>query len=172
MWNEIDAVELVGNAYTGDFSAAPPTESDFPVSDFPTAAGDLPPGSFAYFVAPAQGMPAFITEGTLQNQSNRDEYVIDLVSMDQQHTLTMFIPPDFTANFYQMKPYDEGSITKSPGGAVYVGLTLYTNTDGIIMIDEVVGNKITGTIFFTAVDQDGNEISVSGFFNQLPLGSE
>jgi hypothetical protein len=173
MWNEIDAVELVGNVFAGDFSAAaPPTDTIPPVNDFPSDASDLPPGGFAYFVATADGMPTFITEGTVQDQSTSAEYVIGLISQDEQHTLTMFIPLDVAASLYPMTVYDADSPTKAPGAAVYAGLTLYTNTDGIIMVDEMVDNKITGTVVFTAVDQDGNEITVSGFFNQLPLGSE
>ena len=68
-----------------------------------------------------------------------------------------------------MNHYDSSFATHAPGAAVYRGFTLFTNTDGIIMIDSAVDNTITGSVYFTAVDQDGNEIAVTGFFNQIPL---
>jgi len=172
LWNEIDAVELVGNTYLGDFSSTPEIEINPAGSDFPSTANELPPGGFAFLIAPPQGLPTFVTEGILQDQSTNAEYVIGLVSEDQKYSLTIFLPLDVATGFYPMTPYDDSSHSQSPGGAIYTDLTLYTNTDGIIMIEEMANNKITGTIVFTAIDQDGNEITVSGFFNQLPIGSE
>ncbi len=170
-WNEIDAVELVGYPANGERSGEPPGASVPPSGDFPAEAGDLPPGGFAYLVASDQGMPTMVTQGTVQDQSTRAEYVIGLVSEDQHNTLTLFLPLDIAPGILTMKHYDSTSPTKGPGAAVYVGLTLYTNTDGIIMVDAVTNNTITGSVFFTAVDENGNEIAVTGFFNELPLGT-
>ena len=166
-WNEIDAVELVGYPSNGESPAA----NLPPFGDFPTEASELPSRGFAYLLASDQGMPVMVTEGTLQDQSTNAEFVIALVSEDQRNTLTLFIPLDIAPGILTMKPYNENAATKNPGAAVYMDLSLYTNTDGIIMIDTVTNSTITGSVFFTAVDEKGNEIAVTGFFNELPLGT-
>ncbi len=168
-WNEIDAVELVGLATDGE---APGDLSsgilpDF--GDFPSEAGDLPTGGFAYLLAGDQGMPTMVTQGSVQDQSTNAEYVLGLVSEDQSNTLTLFIPKAVAPGILTMDPYDAAAPTKGPGAAVYIGFSLFTNTDGIIMVDAVTDNSITGSVFFTAVDENGNEIAVTGFFNALPL---
>ncbi len=166
-WNEVDAVELVGYPIDGEFPAA----NLPPFGDFPSEASDLPSGGFAYLLASDQGMPVMVTEGTVLDQSTNAEYVIGLVSADQRNTLTLFLPLDVAPGILTMQPYDETATTKNPGAAVYINLSLYTNTDGIIMIDTVTNNTITGSVFFSAVDENGNEIAITGFFNELPLGT-
>ena len=68
-----------------------------------------------------------------------------------------------------MNPYNPSSMSNSPGATVNIGFSRYTNTDGIIVIDKIADDTLTGSVFFTAVDEDDNEIGVSGFFNELPL---
>ena len=60
-----------------------------------------------------------------------------------------------------MTSYDAASPTKAPGAAVYMGFTLFTNTDGIIMIDAVTENTITGSVFSAAVDENGKAVDVA-----------
>ena len=170
-WNEIDAVELVGYPSDGD-TQGESSGIDIPAfGDFPTELSDLPSGGFAYILSSDQGMPVMVTQGKVQDQSTSAEYVIGLISEDQQNTLTLFIPMDVASGILTMNRYDKNASTKGPGSAVYMGLTLFTNTDGIIMVDAISENTITGSVFFTAVDENGNEIAVTGFFNELPLGT-
>ena len=110
-----------------------------------------------------------VVEGNLQDQSTSAEYVLGLVSEDQSNVLTLFIPMDVATGILTMTYYDEAAATQGPGAAVYKSATLYTNTDGIIMIDDVSNNTITGSVFFTAVDEAGNELAITAFFRELPL---
>ena len=168
-WNEIDAVELVGTTSQGGLPAVP--NPDFSaMGEFPTAYSDLPAGGFAYLLASNDGsLPVIVNQGTLQDQSTSAEYVLGLVSEDEQNVLTIFLPLNVAAGVQIMLPYDDNSPTKSPGATVYKGLTLYTNTDGIIMVEEIQNDTISGMVAFTALDESGNQLSVTGFFNQLPL---
>jgi len=170
-WNEIDAVELVGIA---DQAAIPASPSDTGLPDFasfPSSYSELPPGGFAYLLATTSGgeMPVIVSQGNIQDQSTSAEHVIGLVSKDQQNTVTLFIPLNVSPGVLVMTTYEDGSATQNPGSAVYKGLTLYTNTNGIINIEEMQGSTISGSFAFMAVDESGEELSVSGFFNQLPL---
>lgn len=143
---------------------------DFPsLENFPTEASQLPPGGFTYLLASDQGFPTIVSHGTLQDQSTSAEYVIDLVSEDLEYRLTLFIPLDVASGIITMQNKDSSVATSAPGAAVYHGSSRFTNTDGIIIVDEVSGNIITGSVFFTAIDEVGNEIAVSGFFNKIPL---
>ena len=169
-WNEIDAVELVG---ISDQAAIPVSPSDTGLPDFasfPSTYSELPPGGFAYLLAiTSGGMPVIVSQGNIQDQSTSAEHVIGLVSEDQQNTVTLFIPLNVSPGILVMNPYEDSSATKNPGSAVYKGLALYTNTNGIINIEDMQGNTISGSFAFMAVDESGEELSVSGFFNQLPL---
>lgn len=147
-----------------------PNFDDF--ANFPTAYTDLPAGGFVFMLASTTGeLPVIVNEGTIQDQSTSAEYVIGLVSDDQQNTITLFIPLDVNPGVLIMTPYDSSSSTKGPGAAIYKGLTLFTNTDGIIMIEAMQDNTISGMFAFTAIDESGNEMAVTGFFNELPLGT-
>ena len=88
---------------------------------------------------------------------------------DLEYTLTLFIPLDVGSGILTMHFMESPDTASAPGAAIYQGSTRFANTDGIIMVDEVFQNTITGSVFFTAVDDDGNEIAVTGFFNKLPL---
>lgn len=162
---------------TGELEETEPDElpsDDAPILDFssleefPNEANQLPPGGFAYLIASDQGFPTIVAQGTIKNQDTSVDNVIGLVSEDKNIKLTLFIPFDVLPGRYPMKPYDTSSISNSPGATVDRDFTRFTNTDGIIVIDTIVDNNLTGSAFFTAVDEDGNEISVSAFFNTLP----
>jgi len=139
------------------------------LEEFPTEANQLLPGSFAYLIASDQGFPTIVGQGSIQNQSTSVEYIISLVSEDQNNILTLLIPFAVSPGSVPMNPYNPSSISNSPGATVNIGFTRYTNTDGIIVIDKIADDTLTGSVFFTAVDDDDNEIAVSGFFNELPL---
>jgi hypothetical protein len=139
--------------------------------EFPTTYSELPSGGFAYLLASSEGgLPTIVTQGTTQDQSTSAEYVIGLVNENEGNTVTLFIPLNVSSGILVMNPYDEGSAIKGPGAAVYMDLGLYTNTDGMIIVEAMKDNTISGTFTFVAEDEDGNEIVVSGFFNELPLG--
>jgi hypothetical protein len=139
------------------------------LEEFPTEANQLLPGSFAYLIASDQGFPMIVAEGTIQNQSISVEYVISLVSEDQNNILTLLIPFAVAPGSVPMNPYNPSSISNSPGATVSIGFTRITNTNGIIVIDTITYNTIIGSLFFTALDEDGNQVAFSGFFNELPL---
>jgi len=171
-WNEIDAVELVGTTLGDEIPAVPPVEDLSAMGGFPESYADLPSGGFAYLLGSADGsLPIIVDQGTLQDQSTSAEYVIGLISKDQKNAVTLFIPLDVTTGVLIMELYDDSAATKGPGAAVTKGLTLFTNKDGIIVIEAMKGTTISGTFAFMAMDENGNEISVTGFFNQLPLAT-
>ena len=91
-WNEIDAVELVGYPANGETQGGS-SGIDLPAfGDFPAESSDLPSGGFAYILSSDQGMPVMVTEGTVQDQSTSSEYVIGLISEDQQNTSNLICP--------------------------------------------------------------------------------
>lgn len=141
-----------------------------PIGEFPTAYDQLPSGGFVYLLASSDGgLPIIVDQGFIQDQSTSAEYVIGLVSEDERNTVTLFIPSPAAPGILVMNPYDADSATQGPGAAVYMGLTRYTNTDGMIMIEVMDADTISGTFSFLAADEDGKEIVVTGFFNELSL---
>jgi hypothetical protein len=170
---EIDLSEAIEEDEAEETSE--PEETDVPpfgeFGEFPTTYDELPSGGFAFLLASSEGgLPAIITEGSVQDQSTSAEYVIGLISKDERNTVTLFIPLDVASGFLIMNPYDDSSATKGPGATAYKGSTLYTNTDGMIMIEAMNDNTISGTFTFVAVDENNSEIVVTGLFNELPLG--
>jgi hypothetical protein len=140
-----------------------------PVSDI-TSSADLPAGGFAYLISTDDGQYINVEEGTIQDQSTTSEYVIGLVSQDQNQTLSLFLPLDLGADFLTLKPYDSGSASKAPSAAIYIGLVFYTATDGFLWIESITDNTITGEFYFTGTNENGITAYVTGFFNQIPIG--
>ncbi len=164
-WNEIDAVELVGFTAGG--------ASLYPGEEIP-GDGDLLPGEFTYFINGEDGTFIIVESGSVQDQSTTSEYVIGLVSHDERHTVTLFLPHELSDIMLAVTPYDASSLTKGPSAAIYVGFTLYTATDGMFIFEEISDDSITGTFFFEAANQDdpNDTISVTGTFNELALGNQ
>jgi hypothetical protein len=163
--------DVMPNQHEEESSGQPPILDIPSLDDFPTEANQLLAGGFAYLLASSEDFPTIVAQGSIKDQSTNAEYIIGLVSKDQDNTLTIFLPLDIEQGVYPMKQYDPNAASKAPGAVVYMGLTQYTNTDGIIMVDAMVDNTITGSVHFTAADQNGNEIAVTGFFNTLPLAA-
>jgi hypothetical protein len=139
------------------------------LSDFPSQASDLPPGGFAVLLADPNGTLVLVSGEQAQPQPAGDEYVVVLSGIKPENTVTLFLPRNAAADMLMMVPYDANATTHAPGATIQLGSTLYTSTDGIIMVEATDGNTISGSMFFVAVDESGAELSVSGFFNALPL---
>ncbi len=164
-WNEIDAVELVGFT-AGGASLYPGDET--------SGDGDLLPGEFTYTIISENGGFAFVDNGSVQYHSTTSEYVIGLVSQDEQHTVMLFLPHELSDTMLTIMPYNVTSPTKGPSAIMYAGSTLYTANDGFIVFEEITDDTVTGTFFFNAANQDdpNDIISVTGSFNELPLGNQ
>lgn len=166
-WNEIDAVELVG---MGDASAVTDTGGTTDTSGG-VFTGSLGPGEFSFMITNQVDAPTLVEGSTLQYQSTTEEYVIGLVSPDERHTLTLFLPFELSDGLLTLVAYDSASPTKGPSTAIYVGFKLYVATEGFIDFVDTAGGKITGTFYFSAVNKDdaSDTIIVTGEFSQLPL---
>jgi len=140
--------------------------------DFPTEASQLPPGGFAFYLASDEGFPTIIIGSHKHYRSTSEDRVIDLVSDDQKITLTMYLPENIGVEISMLDQFDPSASSHAPGAAVSVGVSQYTNTDGMIMIDTVTDNSVTGMVEFTAIDQEGNKVAVTGIFNELLLTNE
>lgn len=164
-WNEIDAVELVG--FTAGGASLYPGDETF---DY----GNLSPGEFEYTIIGDDGTFTIIENGSIQDQSTTSEYVIGLVSQDERHTMTLFMPHELSDIMLTVTPYNASSLTHGPGAAIYVGFTLYTANDGFFVFEEITADFVTGTFFFNAANQDdpNDIIQVTGSFNELPLGNQ
>ncbi len=139
------------------------------LSDFPSQTGDLPPGGFIVVLSDEQGTLVLVEGEQAQPQPAGDEYVVVLPGKQPENTITLFLPHDAAADMLMMVPYDASAAAHAPGATIQLGSALYTSTDGIIMVEAMDGNTISGSMFFVAVDESGAELSVSGFFNALPL---
>ena len=148
------------------------TTSDGAAYDLPELPSfkDLDSGSFIYTVVGAD-VDMEIDGGTVQDQSTPAEYVIGLVDDSTRYSLTLFIPLDVAAGKIPLKPYNKASPTKGPGTAIYIGMWLYHGTEGIMIVDSVKDNKVTGQFSFTAVHESdpSKVITVTGAFKDLPL---
>ena len=91
------------------------------LEEFPTEANQLPAGGFAYLLASSEGFPTIVAQGSIQDQSTSAEYVIGLVSENQDNALTLFLPLDIEQGVYPMNQYDPGAAAKAPSAAVYRG---------------------------------------------------
>ena len=178
-WDEIDAVELVGRSPAGDVAVEePPTSSladngstpsgDYTLPDM--SPSSLAPGKFYYEVV-GDDRDAVIDQGTLQDQSTSDEYVIGLVSADFRYVVSLFIPLDVAPGALNFGEYPRGSFSKSPNAAVFIGSGLYYADGGVIMIETVENNLLTGSFVFTGTWEadDSRKVTVSGVFNRYPL---
>lgn len=178
-WDEIDAVELVGR-YPGGNAVVeePPASSPADTSSVPTGDYILPsmspsslaPGTFYYEVV-GDDRDAIIDKGTLQDQSTSDEYVIGLVSADFRYVVSLFIPLDVAPGALNFGEYPRGSFSKSPNAAVFIGSGLYYADGGVILIESVENNLLTGSFAFTGTWEadESRKVTVSGVFNQYPL---
>lgn len=149
-------------------------EGDDPEDDsLDTVASDLLPGEFEFTIISDDGTFVFVENGSIQDQSTTSEYVIGLVSQDERHTVTLFMPHELS-DMLMITPYDSSSLTHGPGSAIYVGFTLYTANDGFFVFDEITDDTVTGTFFFNAANQDdpNDIIQVAGSFSELPLGNQ
>jgi hypothetical protein len=182
-WNEIDAVELVGRYVGGEVADMPPADSppdgppaaEVPTGDFELpdmSPSDLSPGTFQYVIAGMDGAD-IVEEGTIQDQSTSDEYVIGFVSQDFKYSLTLFLPHDISAGPLPLIPYDSSSFSKGPSGTIYMKFDLFVADGGLVMLD-AVDDTITGSFVFVAHGEDDPSqiVSVSGVFNQIPLVSK
>ena len=139
------------------------------LSNFPTEVSDLSAGGFAVLLAGEDGTLAMVSGEQAESQANSDEYEIVLSGVNAENTITLYLPRNLATDMLVMVPYDVNASTHAPGAAIQLGSTLYTSTDGIIMVEAADGNTVSGSMFFVAVDENGAELSVSGFFNALPL---
>ncbi|MBU1662802.1 MAG: hypothetical protein KKD28_15180, partial [Chloroflexi bacterium] len=139
-----------------------------------TGDGDWLPGEFTYVINSEDGTFIIVESGSIQDQSTTSEYVIGLISQDERHTVTLFLPHELSDIMLTVMPYDVSSLTNAPSAVVNFGFTLYTATDGMFIFEETSDDTITGTFFFEAANQnDPNDtISVTGTFNELPLGNQ
>lgn len=178
-WDEIDAVELVGR-YPGEdavveepFSSAPTDSGSAPSNDYTLpsmSSSSLAPGTFYYEVV-GDDRDAIMDKGTLQDQSTSDEYVIGLVSADSRYVVSLFIPLDVTPGAVTFGEYPRSSFSKSPNAAIFIGSGLYYADGGVIMIESVENNLLTGSFVFVGTWEvdDSRKVTVSGVFNQYPL---
>ncbi|PKP38965.1 MAG: hypothetical protein CVT98_03980 [Bacteroidetes bacterium HGW-Bacteroidetes-15] len=130
----------------------------------------LAPGTFFYEVAGASE-DATIDNGTLQDQSNSEEYVIGFVSQNFRYAVSLFIPKDAGAGTLNFGPYDRSAFAKGPNAAIYIGAGYYYADGGAILIEAIENNLITGKFVFDATSEydDTRKVTVSGVFNQYPL---
>ena len=178
-WDEIDAVELVGRYPGGDVAVDEPPASS-PTDNGSAPSGDytlpsmspssLAPGTFYYEVV-GDSQDAIIDKGTLQDQSTTDEYVIGFVSQNFRYAVSLFIPLDVAPGALNFGKYDRTAFAKSPNAAIYIGAGYYYADGGVIMIDSVDGNKVTGSFVFVGTSEydESRKVTVSGVFNQYPL---
>jgi hypothetical protein len=175
-WNEIDAVELVGRYVGGEVVDMPPADvppaAEVPTGDFELpdmSPSDLAPGTFQYVIVGMDGADS-VEEGTIQDQSTPDEFVIGFVSQDFRHSLTLFLPHDISPGPLPLIPYDSSSFSKGPSGTIYMGFDLFVADGGLVMLD-AVGDTITGSFVFVAHGDDDSSqlVTVSGVFNEIPL---
>ena len=178
-WDEIDAVELVGRYPGGDVAVDEPPASD------PADSGSIPSGDYTlpgispsslasgtfYYEVVGDDRDAIIDKGTFQDQSTSDEYVIGFVSADFRYSVSLFIPLDVTPGVINFGKYPSGSFSKSPNAAIFIGSGLYYADGGVIMIESVDNNLLTGSFVFTGTWEadDSRKVTVSGVFNQYPL---
>jgi len=178
-WDEIDAVELVGR-YPGEDVAAEEPSASAPTDSGSALSGDytlpsISPSSLAsgtfYYEVVGDDRDAIIDKGTLQDQSTSDEYVIGLVSADFRYSVSLFIPLDVAPGIINFGEYPRSSFSKSPNAAVFIGSGLYYADGGVIMIESVENNLLTGSFAFTGTWEadDSRKVTVSGVFNQYPL---
>ena len=178
-WDEIDAVELVGRLPVGNVTADVPPASS-PADSDSTPSGDytlpsMSPSSLAsgtfYYEVVGDDRDAIIDKGTLQDQSTSDEYVIGFVSADFRYSVSLFIPLDVAPGVINFGKYPRGSFSKSPNAAIFIGSGLYYANGGVIMIESVENNLLTGSFAFTGTWEadDSRKVTVSGVFNQYPL---
>ena len=178
-WDEIDAVELVGRFPGGDVTMEePPASSPADSGAAPTGDYTLPgmspsslaPGTFYYEVV-GDDRDATIDKGTLQDQSISTEYVIGFVSADFRYSVSLFIPLDVTPGVINFGKYPGGSFSKAPNAAIFIGSGLYYADGGVIMIESVEKNLLTGSFVFVGSWEadDSRKVTVSGVFNQYPL---
>ena len=165
-WNEIDAVEIVGYL-PAEYAEPDPRPPQPPTGDI--VPDDLEPGTFSYVVT-GDEETGIIESGTVQDQSTTAEYVIGLISEDSRYSATLFLPHGISVGATALKTYDQGSATKGPSATIYIGMRLYTATEGMLVI-ESAGDTISGTFFFSAVQKDDpdKQVTVVGAFNELPL---
>ncbi|HSG43067.1 MAG TPA: hypothetical protein VLA72_07920 [Anaerolineales bacterium] len=178
-WNEIDAVELVGRYSRVDTVVEEPPTSDptdnesAPSSDYELPSmspSSLAPGTFSYEVV-GDDRDAIIDKGTLQDQSTSSEYVIGFVSADFRYTVSLFIPLDVAPGALNFGEYPRGSFSKGPNAAIFIGSGLYYADGGVIMIESVENDLLTGSFAFVGTweNDDSRKVTVSGVFNQYPL---
>lgn len=178
-WDEIDAVELVGR-YPGEDVAVDEPPASSPADSVSAPSGDytlpnmspisLAPGTFYYEVV-GDDRDAVIDTGTLQDQSTPDEYVIGFVSADFRYSVSLFIPLDVAPGVINFGEYPRGSFSKSPNAAIFIGSGLYYADGGVIMIDSVENNLLTGSFAFVGTWEadDSRKVTVTGVFNEYPL---
>jgi len=181
-WDEIDAVELVGR-YPGEdvTTEEPPTSSpgdnpSVPSGDYilpSTPPSSLAPGTFYYEVV-GDDRDAIIDKGILQDQSTSNEYVIGFVSADFRYSVSLFIPLGVAPGALNFGEYPRGSFSKAPNAAIFIGSGLYYADGGVIMIESVENNLLTGSFVFIGTWEADNsrKVTVSGVFNQYPLVNE
>ena len=175
-WNEIDAVELVGRQDDEEIEslAAAPTAEPDPVANEYALPEQLPSsiaaGTFDYEVAGA-GEDATIEKGAFQDQSTTDEYVLGFVSENFRYAVTLFLPLGLNPGPLSLKPYDGSAFTKGPSAAIYIGSGYYYADGGLVNIESVNDDSVTGSFVFQATSEydPARVVTVSGIFNEIPL---
>lgn len=181
-WNEIDAVELVGRGTDGEAGGGDieqPTATaaaldtgqkagDYTLPDMEPAS--LNAGAF-YFTIAGAGEDATIDKGTLQDQSTSEEYVVGFVSQDFRDAVSLFLPHGMNTGHLPLKPYDGSSFTKGPSAAIYIGSGYYFADGGLVNIESVSSESVTGSFAFEATYESDptRKVLVSGIFNEIPL---
>ncbi len=172
-WNEIDAVELVGIPQ----DSAPGTgigEGEIiphggTIDGIPSA-DKAPEGGFYYRVF-NPGFDETIISINYVDQSTDDEIVVDLISINGEYTLTLFISPELVPDFIVMESYQESATLHAPSAILETERGVYFLDYGTYEIERVVGDEISGN-FFMAMQSDVNPdeyISVEGAFNGLQV---
>jgi hypothetical protein len=166
-WNEIDAVELVGMVEQGLVEQSPSEDN---TSD---PSGDIGgPVNILYTVISDEGTTT-IQDGIFQDQSTTNDYVLGLMEPGDfsRHSVTLFLDRGVQPGAIIMEPYDGNKAAKAPSAAIFIGAWYYYATDGVIVVDSIENNTITGSFSFNAVhEQDKSKTaSIAGTFANIPL---
>jgi hypothetical protein len=171
-WNEIDAVELVGYADRPGIGGG---EEPPAIGGGAYTPDDVAPGSFIFEVTGA-GEDAVIDGGVVQDNSSYSEYGVAFVEEGTlaRYSMTIYVPFDVTPGEMTLKPYVREDSAHAPSAVIAIGMWLYLDADGTLVIDEVTDDTISGSFFFTTAREDDPtiEVTVAGAFNQVPLGEQ
>ncbi len=174
-WNEIDAVELVGQPGEGGAMELPsePPSIDQPKASVnsPYQPGDLEPGSFAYDVTGYENDT--IKGNNVVYQSTDLTYVVGLISNTGRYVVSLFLPTTgLEQGAARLIPYAEASESNKLTAVIAINAFLYISDSGEIDVqsDPNTG-RFTGVFSFDAHSKDfaDRSVVVAGAVNDIPL---